>query len=93
MLAEKFALAFGIAVVFPAMIHHAVSSFTAEPRWSDYHTTALINQNSAEYQTQHAAYKAAEERFQQRLFFVAVPLGLITIVLGESYPFPPLALD
>jgi len=64
MLAKKFALAFGIAVVFPAMIHYAVSSFTTEPRWSDYHTTALIKQNSAEYQTQHAAYKSAEERFQ-----------------------------
>jgi len=88
MLAKKFALAFGIAVVFPAMIHYAVSSFTAEPRWSDYHTTPLINQNSAEYQTQHAAYKSAEERFQQRLFFVAVPLGLITIVLGAFLPIP-----
>ena len=46
MLAKKFALAFGVAVVFPAMIHYAVSSFSPEPRWSDYHTTALIDQNN-----------------------------------------------
>jgi hypothetical protein len=88
MLAKKFALAFGIAVVFPAMIHYAVSSFSPEPRWSDYHTTALIDQNSAEYQKQDTAYRAAEKAFEQHLFFVAVPLGLITIIVGAFLPIP-----
>ena len=88
MLAKKFALAFGIAVVFPAMVHYAVSSFSPEPRWSDYHTAALIDQNSAEYQKQHTAYRAAEKAFEQHLFFVAVPLGLITIVVGAFLPIP-----
>ena len=88
MLAKKFALAFGIAVVFPAMIHYAVSSFSAEPRWSDYHTTALIDRNSAEYQKKDADYRAAEQAFEQHLFAVAVPLGLITIVVGAFLPIP-----
>ena len=88
MLAKKFALAFGIAVVFPAMIHYAVSSFSPEPRWSDYHTTALIDRNSTEYQKQDTAYRAAEKAFAQHLFFVAVPLGLITIIVGAFLPIP-----
>jgi hypothetical protein len=88
MLAKKFALAFGIAVVFPAMIHYAVSSFSTEPRWPDYHTTALIDRNSAEYQKKDVDYKAAEKAFEQHLFAVAVPLGLITIVVGAFLPIP-----
>ena len=82
MIAKKFALAFGIAVVFPAMIHYAVSSFSPEPRWQDYHVTPLIDSNSAEYQKKDAEYKAAEKVFEKHLFAVAVPLGLITIVVG-----------
>jgi len=82
MIAKKFALAFGIAVVFPAMIHYAVSSFSPEPRWQDYHVAPLIDSNSAEYQKKDAEYKAAEKGFEKHLFAVAVPLGLITIIVG-----------
>ena len=82
MIAKKFALAFGIAVVFPAMIHYGVSTFSPEPRWQDYHVTALIDSNSAEYQKKDAEYKAAEKVFEKHLFAVAVPLGLITIIVG-----------
>src|SRR2546430_11253048 len=70
------------------MIHYAVSAFSPEPRWSDYHTTALIDQNSAEYQKQDTAYRAVEKAFEQHLFFVAVPLGLITIIVGAFLPIP-----
>ena len=81
MLAKKFALAFGIAVVFPAMIHYAVSSFSPEPRWSDYHTAALIDRNSTEYQKQDTAYRAAEKAFEQHLFFVDQFLAASTFVI------------
>ena len=82
MIAKKFALAFGIAVVFPAMIHYGVSSLSPEPRWQDYHVAPLIDSNSAEYQKKDAEYKAAEKVFEKHLFAVAVPLGLITIIVG-----------
>jgi hypothetical protein len=88
MLAKKFALAFGIAVVFPAMIHYAVSSFSPEPRWQDYHITPLIDSNSVEYQKKDAEYRAAEKIFEKHLFAVAVPLGLITIIVGAFLPIP-----
>jgi len=86
MLAKKFALAFGIAVVFPAMIHYGVSTFSPEPRWQDYHVTALTDSNSAEYQKKDAEYRAAEKKSEKHLFAVAVPLGLIAIVVGALLP-------
>ena len=75
MIAKKFALAFGIAVVFPAMIRCGVSTFSPEPRWQDHHVTPLIDSNSAEYQKKDAEYRAAEKVFEKHLFAFAVPLG------------------
>jgi len=88
MIAKKFALAFGIAVVFPAMIHCGVSTFSQEPRWQDYHVTPLIDSNSAEYQKKDAEYRTAEKVFEKHLFVVAVPLGLITLVVGAFLSVP-----
>jgi len=81
MIAKKFALAFGIAVVFPAMIHYGVSTFSPEPRWQDYHVTPLINSNSVEYQKKDAEYRATEKVFEKHLFAVAVPLVLVTVLV------------
>ena len=91
MLAKKFALAFGIAVVFPAMIHYGVSMFSAEPRWQDYHVSPLVESTSdsvasAEYQRKDAEYKAAEKIFEKHLFAIAVPVGLITLIIGAFLP-------
>jgi hypothetical protein len=88
MIAKKFALAFGIAVVLPAMIHYGVSTFSPEPRWQDYHVKPLIDSNSAEYQKQDAEYRAAEKVFEKHLFAVAVPLGLITVIVGAFLAVP-----
>ncbi len=88
MLAKKFALAFGISVVFPAMIHYGVATFSAEPRWQDYHVAPLIDSNSAEYQKKDAEYRAAEKAFEKHLFAVAVPLGLIIVIVGAFLPIP-----
>jgi hypothetical protein len=82
MLAKKFALAFGIAVVFPAMIHSGVSIFSPPPRWQDYTAAPMINRNSAEWQAKEAERRAAEKVFEKHLFVVAVPLGLLAIATG-----------
>jgi len=88
MIAKKFALAFGIAVVFPAMIHYGVSTFSLEPRWQDYHVASLIDSNSAEYQKKDVEYRAAERTFEKHLFATAVPLGLITVIVGAFLALP-----
>jgi hypothetical protein len=82
MLAKKFALAFGIAVVFPAMIHSGVSIFSPPPRWQDYTVAPMIDRNSAEWQKKETERRAAEKVFEKHLFAVAVPLGLLAIIGG-----------
>jgi hypothetical protein len=88
MIAKKFALAFGIAVVLPAMIHNGVESFFPQPRWQDYTVSPLIDRNSSEYQLKEAVRRAAERLFEKRLFAVAVPLGLAAMIAGSVLALP-----
>ena len=93
MLAKKFALGFGIAIIFPMMIHYGVSTFSPQPKWEDYQvenyyerhkraTTQEQEKMEAENNRLKEQRKIAEKRFQKHLFFVAVPLGLISIIVG-----------
>jgi hypothetical protein len=88
MLAKKFALAFGLAVVFPAMIHCGVSIFSPQPRWQDYTVAPMINRNSTEWQQKETERRAAEKVFEKHLFAVAVPLGLVAIIVGAFFLTP-----
>ncbi len=93
MLAKKIALGFGIAIVFPMMIHYGVSTFSSQPKWKDYqiknyherHKRATPEEQEkleAEKNRLEGQRKKAEKQFQKHLFFVAVPLGIIAIVVG-----------
>ena len=35
MLAKKFALGFGIAIILPMLVHYGVSTFSPAPQWQD----------------------------------------------------------
>ena len=94
MLAKKFALGFGIAVIFPMMIHYGVSTFVHEPRWRDYYTenyyrsyenaTPQEKAKLAVERTQKEKQRReAEKRFQRSLFLVAAPAGIIAIIAGS----------
>jgi hypothetical protein len=89
MLAKKIALAFGIAVVFPAMIYCAVSIFSPPPRWEDYAVAPTTEPNSSEWREKRTeketGRKAAEKAFEKHLFAVAVPLGLAAIIAGAFF--------
>ncbi len=93
MLAKKIALGFGIAIVFPMMIHYGVSTFSLQPKWKDYQvenyyekhkraTPAEQEKLEAEKNRLEKERRKAEKRFQRNLFFVVVPLGIIVIVVG-----------
>ena len=100
MLAKKFALGFGIAIIFPMMIHYGVSTFVHEPKWNDFRsgyysydydayknaTPAEKAKMDAERRQREDQRRAAEKRFQRALFFVATPLGLAAIVVGSLLP-------
>ena len=93
MLAKKFALGFGIAIILPMMVHYAVRTFSPPPQSKNY----IIIYDWQKYQNASAADKAAmdkeskaaqekyqkdEKRFQRHLFFVVVPVGLLAIIVG-----------
>ncbi|OPX29106.1 MAG: hypothetical protein B1H08_04580 [Candidatus Omnitrophica bacterium 4484_171] len=93
MLAKKFALGFGIAIIFPMMIHYGVSTFSPKPKWKDYQIKNYYErykeanpqekkQLRAEKNKLENRREKAEKSFQKHLFFVAVPLGIIAIVAG-----------
>ena len=95
MLAKKIALGFGIAVVFPMLIHYGVSTFVHSPRWVDYEVQLNPSdspqekaQRQVEGQQKDKEYRAAEKRFQQHLFAFAVPLGLVALLIGAFLRLP-----
>lgn len=97
MIAKKIALGFGIAVVFPMLIHYGVSTFISSPKWEDFFPHRSYDpylssderaQRDAEESTMRDAYKAAEGSFQLRLFEVAVPLGLVALTIGAFLSLP-----
>jgi len=95
MLAKKIALGFGIAVIFPVMIHYGVSTFVPQPKWEDYYnyneyrtTKEMKPEEKAKVEEQRKQKedkrRAQEKRFQRALFWVAVPLGIIAIIVGSA---------
>jgi hypothetical protein len=97
MLAKKIALGFGIAVVFPMLIHYGVSTFVPSPKWQDYQVSGRFDPGApaeekalgqAEQQKKQEEYRAAEKRFQKHLFAFAVPLGLVALLVGAFLSLP-----
>jgi hypothetical protein len=94
MLAKKIALGFGIAIIFPMMIHYGVSTFVSQPKWDDYHVKNYFERYEHGTAEEKIALEAEQNKldkeyhkknaiFQKYLFFVSVPLGIIAIVTGS----------
>lgn len=97
MLAKKFALGFGIAIIFPMLVHYGVSTFSPAPKWSDryqyYSQAKYQNATPAEKvkieqdrKNAEETWKQKEKTFQSNLFFVAVPVGILAIIVGVFSP-------
>lgn len=91
MQAKQVALVFGIAVVFPMLVHYGVSTFSPAPKWSDYVVPGPVDlsasraereQRQAEQRRLQEERLVAEKHFALRLFAVAAPLGLAAIIAG-----------
>ena len=97
MLAKKFALGFGIAIVLPLLVHYGVSTFSPRPKWEDYQIEnyyqrhkdatpeerARLEQEHSRIEKEHRAHT---KRFQRHLFFVATPIGIVAIIFGSLTP-------
>ena len=94
MLAKKFALGFGIAIILPMLVNYGVSVFSPSPRWRDYHGSEYYQGSQGisleqkaklneERKKQTDKYRNAQKVYQRNLFFVSVPVGIISIILGS----------
>ena len=84
MLAKKIALGFGLAIIFPMMIHYGVSTFSPEPKFENYAKQEEFNKRATaeEKIKKEEARESAQNRFEKHLYCVAVPLGLAAILIG-----------
>lgn len=84
MLAKKLALGFGLAIIFPMMIHYGVSTFTPAPKPESYIRQEEFNQRATpeEKKQKEEASESAQQQFEKHLYIVAVPLGLVAILVG-----------
>jgi len=84
MLAKKIALGFGLAIIFPMMIHYGVSTFSPEPKFESYAKQKEFNKTATaqEKVQKEEARESAQKQFEKHLYLVAVPLGLVAILVG-----------
>ena len=94
MLAKKFALGFGIAIIFPVMVHYGVSTFVPSPKWQERYSGNYYREYSnatpeekakldQERKQREMDWTSREKRFQRALFLVSVPLGIAAILFGS----------
>lgn len=92
MLSKKFAVGFGIAIIFPMLIHYGVSTFSPAPKWNNYYQYNYDIHASPEQRTkdqqkrqkEQEEFRKSQKTFQMHLFYVAVPLGIVAILIGAS---------
>lgn len=93
LLAKKIAVGFGIAVIFPMLMHYGARTLHAPPDWKDYARPmypskyeAMTAEERAQYEAEEQAlqekHRKEEREFQKVLFAVTVPAGLIAIIAG-----------
>ncbi|MFC1481981.1 hypothetical protein ACFL6E_07035 [Candidatus Neomarinimicrobiota bacterium] len=99
----KIAVGFGVAVIFPMLVHYGVSTFSPPPEWSDYQMPEweLLDESATieERQLLDAERKAIQELWEQKsitfakhLFWVAVPIGLAGLIVGSMLNVPTIGI-
>jgi len=97
MLAKKFALGFGIAIILPMLVHYGVSTFSPAPKWEDLYgsysyqrydkaTPEERAQIDKERKERDRLWREKQKIFQRNVFFVAVPVGITCIIVGAIMP-------
>jgi hypothetical protein len=96
MLARQIAIGFGIAIIFPLLIHYGVATFHPAPKFESLTASLAPNANAtaderkeyfAQQQQRQKAYAEAAKEFARILVIVATPLGLAAILIGAYLSF------
>jgi len=93
MLAKRFGIGVGIAVLLPMLVHYGVSTFSPSPKWKDYYQYDYSSEKDKTPEQKAAAQKERKEKrkafdarrktFEQKLFYVATPVGIAAIIVGS----------
>ncbi|MBP9854592.1 MAG: hypothetical protein KBD53_06980 [Candidatus Omnitrophica bacterium] len=94
MLAKKIAVGFGIAIILPMLVHYGVKTFSPEPKWGDQYESYYYQdyQNASveekkklteERRKKDQEFSFKRKKFEEKLFCVALPVGIIAIVVGS----------
>ena len=94
MLAKRFAVGFGIAIILPIMVYYGVSTISPKVRWQDYQIEDYHTRYKEADDTQKKVLRAEQKeletkrrahykRFETHLFYVAVPVGIAAIIAGS----------
>ena len=97
MLAKKFALGFGIAVILPFLVFYGVCSFSPQPKYEDYsvkdyyersqNATPAEKEKLRQEQDALTTLRTSKEKvFERNLFAVSAPVGLAAIIVGSFLP-------
>jgi uncharacterized membrane protein YphA (DoxX/SURF4 family) len=93
MLARQIAIGFGIAVIFPLLVHYGVATFHATPKYEPWVALApnATPDERKEYLTQQQQrqknYAEAAKEFARILVIVSTPLGVAAILFGAYLSF------
>jgi uncharacterized membrane protein YphA (DoxX/SURF4 family) len=94
MLARQIVIGFGIAIIFPLLIHYGVSTFHPAPRPESAVAAPLppnatpderkeyFAQQQQQQQQRQKAYAEAAKEFARILVTVSTPLGVAAILIG-----------
>ncbi len=93
MIAKKIVVGFGISVLLPLLVYYAVATFCPKPKYEDYqikhyyekleraNEDEIINLEKERGELEKQ-YEEKEKIFEKNLFFVAIIMGLISIIIG-----------
>jgi len=93
MLARQIAIGFGIAVIFPLLIHYGVATFHPAPKHEPFVSVApnATPDERKEYlarqEQRQKTYAAAAKEFARILVIVSTPLGVAAILIGAYLSF------
>jgi uncharacterized membrane protein YphA (DoxX/SURF4 family) len=90
MLARQIAIGFGIAIIFPLLIHYGVATFHPAPKyepWVALAPNATADERQTQQQQRQKNYAEAAKEFARILVIVSTPLGVAAILVGAYLSF------
>jgi len=92
-MARRIVLAFGVAIVFVALVHYGIYTFFPAPKWQDYRienyrerfkqaSSEELDFLEREQREKHVLYQGDQERWVARYFYIGLTIGVLAAMIG-----------